>query len=47
MDGGRLEVDWDAEANEGKGDVILEITPLPKPEGKSEPAEPQQATASE
>ncbi len=47
VDGGRLEVDWDAEANEGKGDVILEITPLPKPEGKSEPAEPQQATASE
>ena len=47
VDGGRLEVDWDAEANEGKGDVILEITPLPKPEGNSEPAEPQQATASE
>ncbi|MEZ2738955.1 ATP-dependent Clp protease ATP-binding subunit ClpA [Comamonas jiangduensis] len=47
VDGGRLEVDWDADANEGKGDVILEITPLPKPEGKSEPAEPQQATASE
>lgn len=47
VDGGRLEVDWDAEANEGKGDVILEITPLPKQEGKSEPAEPQQATASE
>ena len=47
VDGGRLEVEWDAEANEGKGDVILEITPLPKPEGSSEPAQPQQATASE
>lgn len=47
VNGGRLEVDWDAEANEGKGDVLLEITELPKPEGKSEPAEPEQATASE
>ena len=47
VNGGRLEVDWDAEANEGKGDVLLEITELPKPEGKSEPAEPDQATASE
>ena len=47
VNGGRLEVDWDAEANEGKGDVLLEITALPKPEGKSEPAAPQQATASD
>ncbi|WP_312568416.1 ATP-dependent Clp protease ATP-binding subunit ClpA [Comamonas sp.] len=47
VNGGRLEVDWNAEANEGKGDVLLEITELPKPEGKSEPAEPEQATASE
>ena len=44
VDGGRLEVDWDDAANEGKGDVLLEITPLPNPEGKPEP---QQATASE
>lgn len=44
VDGGRLEVDWDDAANEGQGDVLLEITPLPKPESKSEP---QQATASE
>ena len=42
--GGRLEVEWDAEANEGKGDVVLDITPLPKPESKPEP---EQATASE
>ena len=44
VDGGRLEVDWDDAANEGNGDVILEITPLQAPESK---AEPQQATASE
>ncbi|MGE8398053.1 MAG: ATP-dependent Clp protease ATP-binding subunit ClpA, partial [Comamonas sp.] len=28
-DGGRLEVEWDPEANDGKGDVVLDITPLP------------------
>ena len=44
VDGGRLEVDWDAEANEGKGDVVLDITPLPK---AAEPAEPEQATAAD
>ena len=44
-DGGRLEVEWDAEANEGKGDVVLDITPLPKPE--SEPAAPAQTTAAD
>jgi ATP-dependent Clp protease ATP-binding subunit ClpA len=42
-DGGRLEVDWDATANDGKGDVVLDITPLPKPE--SEPAAPAPTTA--
>ena len=44
VDGGRLEVDWNAEANEGAGEVILDITPLPKPEAKPEP---EQATASD
>ena len=48
VDGGRLEVDWNAQANDGKGDVALEITPLPKKErGKSEPAEPEEATAAD
>ena len=40
-DGGRLEVDWDAQANEGKGDVVLSITPLPE----AEPTQPEQAAA--
>ena len=35
VDGGRLEVDWNPDANEGKGDVVLDITPLP--EAASEP----------
>lgn len=35
VDGGRLEVDWNPDANEGKGDVVLDITPLP--ESASEP----------
>lgn len=35
VDGGRLEVDWNPDANEGKGDVVLGITPLP--EAASEP----------
>ncbi|MBD7959260.1 MULTISPECIES: ATP-dependent Clp protease ATP-binding subunit ClpA [Comamonas] len=47
VNGGRLEVEWDAQANEGKGDVVLDITPLPDKESKSEPAEPQQATAAD
>ncbi len=44
VNGGRLEVEWDAQANEGKGDVVLEISPLPDPQAKPEP---EQATASE
>ena len=43
VDGGRLEVDWDEAANEGKGDVKLDITPTPK--RSAEPAEPEEATA--
>ena len=35
VEGGRLEVDWNPDANEGKGDVVLDITPLP--EAASEP----------
>lgn len=35
VDGGRIEVDWNPDANEGKGDVVLDITPLP--EAASEP----------
>lgn len=35
VDGGRLEVDWNPDANEGKGDVVLDITALP--EAASEP----------
>ncbi|MBP7354155.1 MAG: ATP-dependent Clp protease ATP-binding subunit ClpA, partial [Comamonas sp.] len=47
-DGGRLEVDWIADANEGKGDVQLDISALPKKErGKSEPAEPEEAAAAD
>jgi len=47
-DGGRLEVDWIADANEGKGDVQLDISPLPKKErSKSEPAEPEEAAAAD
>ena len=48
VNGGRLEVDWDAEANGGAGEALLEITPLPKKErGKSEPAEPEEAAATD
>ena len=43
--GGRLEVEWDAQANDGKGDVVLDITPLPQPE--AEPAAPAQTTAAD
>ena len=47
-DGGRLEVDWIADANDGKGDIKLDISPLPKKErGKSEPAEPEEAAAAD
>lgn len=38
VNGGRLEVDWEAEANEGKGDVVLAITPLPASQVQPEPA---------
>ncbi len=44
MDGGRLTVDLD-DKEEGKTEVSLEITPLPKKEGKSKP-ESQEAIAS-
>ena len=43
MDGGRLTVDLD-ETDESKTEVLLEITPLPKKEGKAKPAESQEAT---
>lgn len=36
VDGGRLEVDWNPDANEGKGDVVLDITPLPEPASEPE-----------
>ncbi len=36
VDGGRLEVDWNPDANEGKGDVVLGITPLPEPASEPE-----------
>ncbi|WP_027013684.1 ATP-dependent Clp protease ATP-binding subunit ClpA [Comamonas composti] len=45
VDGGRLEVDWTVDAlDETKGEVKLEITPLPMIED-SESAEPKEATA--
>ena len=37
VNGGRLEVEWDEAANDGKGDVKLEITELPKDQPKPEP----------
>ncbi|MEG0150596.1 MAG: ATP-dependent Clp protease ATP-binding subunit ClpA, partial [Comamonas sp.] len=37
VNGGRLEVDWDDAANEGKGDINLTITDLPMDTPKSEP----------
>jgi ATP-dependent Clp protease ATP-binding subunit ClpA len=42
MDGGRLTVDLD-DKDENKTEVLLEITPLPKKEGKPKP-EAQEAT---
>ena len=46
VDGGRLEVDWVPEADDAdKGEVKLDITPLPKRDPESEPAEPNEATA--
>ena len=42
-DGGRLTVDLD-DKDESKTDVLLDIQPLPKKEGKAKP-EPQEATA--
>lgn len=45
VQGGRLEVDWDTEANDGKGDVLLEITPLAIAEAES--AKPEQAAAAD
>jgi ATP-dependent Clp protease ATP-binding subunit ClpA len=46
-DGGRLR--WTGlPTNEGKGDVQLDISPLPKKErSKSEPAEPEEAAAAD
>ncbi|MCW2313474.1 ATP-dependent Clp protease ATP-binding subunit ClpA [Rhodoferax antarcticus] len=44
MDGGRLTVDLD-EKDDSKTEVLLEITPLPKKEGKAKP-EPQEAAVS-
>ena len=44
-EGGRLTVDID-----DKGEVLLDITPLPKKEGrqaKSEPAEPEEETTAD
>ena len=41
-DGGRLTVDWD-DKDESKTEVLLEIQPLPKKEGKSKP-EAREAT---
>jgi len=43
IDGGRLTVDLD-DKDEAKTEVLLDIQPLPKKEGKSKP-EPQEATA--
>lgn len=37
VNGGRLEVEWDEAANDGKGDVKLEISELPKDQPKPEP----------
>ncbi|MDR2298744.1 MAG: ATP-dependent Clp protease ATP-binding subunit ClpA [Comamonas sp.] len=37
VNGGRLEVEWDEAGNEGKGDVKLTITELPKDAPKAEP----------
>jgi ATP-dependent Clp protease ATP-binding subunit ClpA len=46
VDGGRLEVDWIADADDAdKGEVKLDITPLPKRDEQAEPAEPKEATA--
>ena len=45
VQGGRLEVDLDTEANEGKGAVLLEITPLAMAEAES--AKPEQAAAAD
>lgn len=45
VQGGRLEVDWNTEANDGKGDVLLEITPLAMAEAES--AKPEQAAAAD
>ncbi|MDH0200686.1 ATP-dependent Clp protease ATP-binding subunit ClpA [Comamonas aquatica] len=47
VNGGRLEVDWDAAANNGVGDVLLEISSAPQAETKSEPAEPEEAAAAD
>ncbi|MEG2974655.1 MAG: AAA family ATPase, partial [Comamonas sp.] len=41
--GGRLEVDWDDAGNEGKGDIKLTITELPKEDPSK--AEPENAVA--
>ena len=46
VDGGRLEVDWVVDADDAeKGEVRLDITPQPRQDPASEPAEPKEATA--
>lgn len=44
MDGGRLTVDLD-DKDMSKTEVLLEITPLPKKEGKSKPETQEAATS--
>jgi len=44
MDGGRLKVDLD-DTDESKTDVLLDITPLPKKEGKSRPEAQELSTS--
>ena len=44
MDGGRLTVDLD-ETDASKTEVLLDITPLPKKEGKSNPEAQEAATS--
>jgi len=48
VDGGRLGVDWVEGEGDAAGEVKLDIQPLPRKErGRSEPAEPEEATAAD